>query len=86
VGVTDNLALSGGISIVPGLELQLAYFGPKVSSPISSPASLSTGLLFLDIPEDTEDAALGYAVGTSESFDQGFPFVPWVDFSVFFGK
>ena len=25
-------------------------------------------------------------VGSSDSFDQGFPFVPWVDFSVFFGK
>jgi hypothetical protein len=162
VGLTDNLALSGGVSILPGAESQLAYFGPKLSFPISSQAALSTGLSYLVIPEDVEDAGLGYAVGTfgstrnsltlglgipftaeesaepvylvggevqvsnsaklltenwlltsgedlflfsggvrffgeklavdlalvgsSESFDQGFPFVPWVDFSVFFGK
>ena len=162
MGVTDYLALSGGVSIVPGAGSQLAYFGPKFSFPISSHAALSTGLLYLVIPEDTDDAALGYVVstfgstrnsitlglgipfttagdtqpvylaggevqisngvklltenwlltsdedlllfsggvrffgeklavdlalvGSSDSFDQGFPFVPWVDFSVFFGK
>jgi hypothetical protein len=163
VGVTDFLALSGGVSLVPGAESQLAYFAPKLTFPISPQVGLSTGLLHLAIPEDTDDVTLGYAVGTfgnacngltlgaalplnsnedknpvlliggeaqmsnsaklitenwiftgntttvlfsggirffgeklavdialigsDELFEgQGFPFVPWVDFSVFFGK
>lgn len=162
VGVTDHIALSGGISLVPGASSQLAYFGPKFSFPLSSYVSFSTGLLYLVIPEDTDDATLTYAVGTfgskrnsvtlglglpftsdgesdpvlllggevqvsngaklltenwlftegdglflfsggvrffgakmavdlalissDEFWEGGFPFIPWVDFSIFFGK
>jgi hypothetical protein len=64
VGVTNNLALSGGVSIVPGASSQLAYFGPKLSFPVSSQVALSTGLLYVVIPEETKDVTLTYAVGT----------------------
>jgi hypothetical protein len=64
VGVTDNLALSGGVSIVPGASSQLAYFGPKLSFPVTPQVALSTGLLYVVIPGDTKDVTLTYAVGT----------------------
>ncbi|MDZ7288983.1 MAG: hypothetical protein ONB44_01235 [candidate division KSB1 bacterium] len=162
IGVTDFLALSGGVSLVPGAKSQLAYFAPKLSFQASPEVNLATGFLYLAIPEETEDEILGYAVGTlgsnrsaltlgaglslstdnknlilliggetqvsnsaklitenwvftgneatvvfsggirffgeklavdlallssKEFFEEGgFPFVPWVDFSVFFGK
>ncbi len=81
VGITDNIAISGGISLVPGASSQLAYFGPKLSFPISSHAAFSTGLLYMAIPEGGEDAALGYGVGTfgssrgSVTLGVGMPFV-----------
>ncbi|MGH7492913.1 MAG: hypothetical protein ACREOO_11020 [bacterium] len=64
VGLTDNVALSGGVSIVPGASSQLAYFGPKLSFAVSPQVGLSTGLLYVVIPEDSKDVTLTYAVGT----------------------
>lgn len=64
VGVTDYFAVSGGVSILPGADSQLAYFGAKFTWPLSSRVGLSTGLLHLAIPEETDDGTLGYAVAT----------------------
>ena len=163
VGVTNNLSVSGGVSIVPTAPSQLAYLGPKLAFEITPNVNLATGALHVMIPEESDDVTLGYAVGTfgslrsaitlgaaiplnktlddspvlliggelqisnnaklltenwifthdngmliysggvrffgerlavdlamigtSEGFgDEGFPFVPWMDFSVFFGR
>ena len=160
-GVSDNLSLSGGMSLIPGASSQLLYFAPRFAKRINDRVSAAMGMLYMAIPEGGDDVTLGYVVSTfggaesamtfglgiplqqnasgsmlllggelqisnnvklisenwiflgrdavllfsggvrffgrrlavdlaligSDEFsaEEGFPFVPWVDFSVFFG-
>ncbi len=63
-GITDNFALSGGMSIFPGASSQLIYIAPKITFPVSDKVGVSTGLLYLNLPEDADNVGLGYAVST----------------------
>lgn len=63
-GVTDFLALSGGMSLLPGLDSQLLYFAPKLTLRPSPNTGLAMGFLYLAIPEDEDDLNLGYVVTT----------------------
>ncbi len=64
-GLTDNLSVMGGFSIIPGLGLgnQLFYIAPRLGASFSENLSLSGGTLFLSLPE-VGSAGLAFAVGT----------------------
>ena len=68
-GVTDNVSLAGGISIIPGLGLddQLFYVSPKVGFELGDRASVAVGALLAGQgagDADGESAYIGFAVGT----------------------
>jgi len=64
IAVTDFLVLSGGMSIVPGLSEQLIFIAPKVRFFNSEYFCASGGLLYINIPEEVDNVALGYGVIT----------------------
>ncbi len=80
VGVTDYLALAGGLSLFPGADQQLLYLAPKITPLQLEKFDLSAGLLYIFIPNDEEDAGIFYGVGTygneaaSITFGLGFGF------------
>ena len=62
-GVTDNLSIGGGISLIPGeLDNQIYYFTPKVGVSLSDKVHVSTGVLVAGTREGT--GGVGYGVGT----------------------
>jgi hypothetical protein len=69
-GLTDNISLAGGVSVIPGIGLdsQLFYISPKVGFELGDRASVAVGALVAgsgagdDI--DGESAYIGFAVGT----------------------
>jgi hypothetical protein len=67
-GVTDNLSLAGGVSMIPGLGLaeQLAYFSPKIGFQLSEDAAISVGALFAGtgIDDGMDAVGIGFVVGT----------------------
>lgn len=67
-GLTDNLSIMGGVSIVPGLGLgeQLFYVAPRVAFTISARSAVSAGLLYATGGEgaDRFGAGIVFAVGT----------------------
>ena len=75
-GVTDNITLMGGISIIPGLGLdeQLVYFAPKVGARVSDRFAVSAGYLFARVAEEgfRNGAGIGFAVATVGGSDNSF--------------
>ena len=75
-GVTDNITLMGGISIIPGLGLdeQLVYFAPKVGGRVSDRLAVSAGYLFARVAEEgfENGAGVGFAVATMGGSDNSF--------------
>jgi hypothetical protein len=69
-GLTDNISLAGGVSVIPGLGLsqQVFYLSPKVGFELSDHASVAVGALVATGGggeyEDRESARIGFAVGT----------------------
>ena len=69
-GLTDNVSLAGGFSVVPGVGLdeQLFYISPKVGFNLGDRASVAVGALFAGSgagdDTDSESAYIGFAVGT----------------------
>src|SRR5687767_9562194 len=67
-GLTDNISLAGGVSVIPGIGLdsQLFYVSPKVGFDLGDRASVAVGALLAgsgagdDI--DGESAYIGFAV------------------------
>ncbi len=64
IAVTDFLVLSGGMSIVPGASDQLIFIAPKIRVFNSENFCASGGLLYINIPEEVDNVALGYGVIT----------------------
>ncbi len=64
ISVTDFLVLSGGMSIVPGASEQLIFLAPKIRFFNSENFSASGGLLYINIPDEVENVALGYGIIT----------------------
>lgn len=63
IGVTDNLSLGGGVSIVPaGLDEQVYYVTPKVGMSFSDRVHIAAGVLFAGTGGGT--GGIGYGVGT----------------------
>src|SRR5688572_21282328 len=68
-GLTDNVTLAGGVSVIPGLGLdeQLFYISPKVGFKLGERASVAVGALVAAAgggEGDGESAYIGFAVGT----------------------
>ena len=70
-GVTDDLTIGGGMSILPaGLENQLFYVTPKIGIVQSEKVNMAVGALVVSLPgegefdEGTNTAGLAYWVGT----------------------
>ncbi len=70
-GITDNVSIAGGVSVIPGLGLdeQLFYVSPKIGLRTSADrAAVSVGGLFARAGggeyDQAESLGVGYAVGT----------------------
>ena len=71
-GVTDNVTLAGGVSVIPSLDLgeQAFYFTPKIGARLGDRAAFSVGGLFAHAGGgDGGSLSIGYAVGTWGSSD-----------------
>jgi hypothetical protein len=63
VGITDFLALSGGVSLFPGADQQIIYLAPKVTFYDGEVTAVSGGILYVTIP-DEGNAGIAYGVAT----------------------
>lgn len=68
-GITDNLTIGGGMTLLPGVDIddQVFYFTPKIGINTTSSTSIAAGALILALPEiDDESPTVGilYGVGT----------------------
>jgi hypothetical protein len=68
-GITDNVSLAGGFSVIPGLgfDEQLFYISPKLGFELGDRASVAVGGLFAGAgggDGDGGSATIGFAVGT----------------------
>lgn len=67
-GITDNLSIGAGISVVPGLGLneQLLYVAPRLGKRFSDNLALSGGLLYAHVGNNNDEGNLGvaYAMAT----------------------
>ena len=68
-GISDNISLAGGVSVIPGIGLdeQLFYISPKVGFNLGDRASVAVGALLAGAgggESDSESAYIGFAVGT----------------------
>ncbi len=75
-GVTDNITIGGGMSLVPWVDLnnQGIYFTPKIGMKASPNTNFAAGALIIALPEvDDESPLVGilYGVGTFGSADGG---------------
>ncbi len=75
-GITDNIAVSAGMSLIPGADKQVWFFAPKLSYKISPQLDIAVGAFLLDLPEDLNSEILGYSMTTFgdrlHSFTLGF--------------
>ena len=74
-GVTSNVSLGGGFSILPGEDLdeQILLFTPKVGIKTSKKMDLAIGALVVKLPESTS-AGILYGVSTFGSLDKSVTF------------
>jgi len=77
--VTDNIAIGGGMSLVPGvgIENQIFYFTPKIGLVTSETINFAVGALILAIPDfddqgDSPFVGSFYGVGTFGPPDHSF--------------
>jgi hypothetical protein len=66
-GLTDNLSISGGLSVIPslGLSEQLFYVAPRLGKQFSDRVAVSTGVLWARGGEGEEDQlGAGFAMAT----------------------
>lgn len=64
VGITNYIAVAGGISLFPGSSEQILYFAPKVTPVQVEKFDLSAGVLLLKVPDENETAGILYGVST----------------------
>jgi len=58
-GVTDNIQIAGGASIIPGVDNQLFFFTPKVGFPVNEKLDLSFNLMIFQVTDATAGMAFG---------------------------
>lgn len=64
IGITNYIAVAGGISLFPGSSEQLLYFSPKVTPVQVEKFDLSAGVLLLKVPDEDKTAGILYGVST----------------------
>jgi len=71
-GVTNNITLGGGFSLLPGLDLdkQVLLFTPKIGIKTSKKIDLALGALMMKLPEDAPNIGILYGVSTFGSLDK----------------
>ena len=76
LGITNNITLGGGFSIIPGLDLdeQILVFTPKVGITTSKKMNLAIGALVIKPPEDISTLGILYGVSTFGTLDKSFTF------------
>ena len=83
VGITDNITLGGGISLIPcfGFDKQFFYFTPKIGLKTTEKTNFAAGALIIKLPDwgnddDSPTVGILYGVGTwgttEGSFTAGF--------------
>jgi hypothetical protein len=70
-GVTGNVTVAGGVSIIPGVDLdeQAMYFTPKIGARLSDRAAVSVGGLLARVGDEDDTLKIGYVVTTLGSPD-----------------
>ena len=74
-GITDNISLAGGFSVIPGLGVgeQVFYVAPKVGWNIGDKAAVAVGgLAAVAGGSGGESVGIGYALGTFGGRDRSF--------------
>jgi hypothetical protein len=74
VGITDNVALGGGLSLFPGVDEQLWYLAPKLGFKVRENLHVAGGVLWLGATGGGETAGLAYGVSTVGSRDASLTF------------
>lgn len=64
IAATDFFVINAGVSIVPGASDQLVFLSPKIRFYNSNSFCAAGGVLYINIPDDLDDAFLGYGVVT----------------------
>lgn len=66
VGVTDNFTIGGGISLIPGVDMdeQLLYFTPKIGLSATEILAVSASALIVRVPNDDDPVLAGVLFGT----------------------
>lgn len=72
ISATDFLMLNGGMSVVPGASEQIIFIAPKIRFFNSDNFCAAGGILYINIPDDVDDAFLGYGVITLGTQRAGF--------------
>ncbi len=62
IGISDYVAMSGGISLIPGLDSQVGYLAPKVSLYSDDQVAAAAGLLFIFDLGGEGSIGVGYGV------------------------
>ncbi|MCK4822691.1 hypothetical protein KA005_43410 [bacterium] len=67
-GITDNILIGGGISVIPGIGIdeQLLFLNPKVGFQITDNLNLGGGLFYASFPGDNkrQRGGIAYGIGT----------------------
>ncbi len=74
VGITDWLAISGGMSLVPGADNQVLYIAPKITPLSLEKFDLSAGVLYVKPPNSDDGGGILYGVSTYGTSKASFTF------------
>lgn len=70
-GITDNITIGGGMSLIPGVapENQVFYFTPKIGIKASKNSNFAIGALIIELPEENPTVGVLFGVGTFGDLD-----------------
>jgi hypothetical protein len=63
-GLTDFLAIGGGVSLIPGSEGQLYYVAPKITPVRTKNFDLAGGVLYMGATSSSDHVGIVYGLGT----------------------
>ena len=71
-GITDQVSMTAGLSIIPGIAIdkQLITLAPKVGFRLSETRAVSTGILYVTVPNEGAAAGIAFAIGSLGHWDR----------------
>ncbi len=66
VGISDYFSISGGVSLIPGIDKQFVYLAPKITPYQNNNFSISGGLLYVVTPNEQSGIGVVYGVTSYE--------------------